>query len=189
MDNLIKNLNSLSGIRGEITNPITMDKLEAELKLTAKPLDAFDGLNELELSELAGIYYIEAHFPFKTAKALIDFGDKWGKFRSKEDLPIGISRYYQNRANNHTELIEKSEYIPFYLGKATNIKLRIMEHLNGSLDSDTYSLKLKSRPEIIKNINFKISYITLDINQDAYFGVELIEKNLRGRLNPIIGKQ
>lgn len=189
MNDLIEHLNSLSGIRAKITDAKTIENLEVKIKSTAKPFDINCEINDLGLSELSGVYYIEALFPFKTAKALDDFGGQWGKGRSKNELSVGISRYYKSRAQKHTKAVKKNEYIPFYLGKATNIKQRVIEHLCGSSDSNTYSLKLKSRPEIIKDLEFKISYIALNINADAYFGVELLERELRKVLNPIIGKQ
>ena len=145
--------------------------------------------DDLKITNLSGLYYIEAKFKFKTIKALDDFGTKWGKYRSKAPLPVGVSRYYVSRAKKHEIEIQKNEYIPFYLGKAENIYKRIIEHLEGSDNSDTYSLKLRSRPDIIKDVNFKISYYEFKINSDAYFGIEPIEKALREVYNPIIGKQ
>ncbi len=189
MRNLIESLNLLSGIREQITKKEIIDSLESQLCSTNRTLDVFGEIDELNLSELPGIYYFEARFPFKTQKKFNEFGDKWGRYRAKEKLPIGISRFYENRASRHLKTVESEGFVPFYLGKAQNIEARIVEHLNGSTTSDTYSLKLKSRPKIIEGIEFKISYIELDINIDAYFGVELLERSLRERLNPIIGKQ
>ncbi len=189
MENLINNLNSLSEVRAKITDSQTMAELANKIKLGVMHFNINDSVDDIALSELSGIYYIEAKLSFSTAKALDEFGGLWGKIRSKKQLPSWVSRYYVKRGKVHTKAIRNNEYIPFYLGKSENIKKRVVEHLSADVTSETYSLKLNLRPDIVRDIEFRISFYELNITSDAYFGIELVERELRKIFNPIIGKQ
>jgi hypothetical protein len=135
-----------------------------------------------------GLYYLEAKFPFNTAEELEEFGEKWGRIRAK-NVPRAMPRYYPNKAKNHKRPIVAGEYIPFYLGKRLDLKKRLTEHIMGEEDSGTYSLKLRSRPDIIKGVEFQFGFLSIPVHRDGYFCVELLEHAIRDRINPIIGKQ
>ena len=191
MKDLIKNLNLLSEIKATITNLKSIQNCEKRLRNSIKDINLNEKIDQLNLSDQAGIYFIEALFPFKTKDDLNNFGCKWGKSGTKDTstLPKYTTRFYSKKADNHIQSICDGQYIPFYLGKSMNIKSRINTHLFSNAGDTTFSLKLLSRPEVIEGIKFRVGYVVLDINNDAYFGVKLIEKELRKRLNPIIGKQ
>ena len=58
-----------------------------------------------------------------------------------------------------------------------------------ALDKTVYALKLRARKNILKNIDFKLGYVEFDISDDSYFCIELLEKEVRKVLRPIVGKQ
>ncbi|WP_305809787.1 hypothetical protein [Photobacterium kishitanii] len=181
MKDLIKNLNLLSEIKATITNLKSIQNCEKRLRNSIKDINLNEKIDQLNLSDQAGIYFIEALFPFKTKEDLDKFGCKWGKSgtKDKSTLPKNTTRFYSKKADNHIQSICDGQYIPFYLGKSMNIKSRINTHLFSNADDTTFSLKLLSRPEVIEGIKFRVGYVVLDINNDAYFGVELIEKELK----------
>jgi len=178
----------LGQIRAELTKPSLVDSLVNQLKNQYSTLDLNAVNNFLTVGTGPGIYFLAAKFNFNTLKELNKFGKSWGKIRGK-NLPVGVPRYYPKRAKKHAPLIELGDFIPFYLGKGENIRERFINHLNGSEESDTFSLKLLSRLDILKNVSFKFSYIEFNIDAASYYGVEILEAELRVMLNPIIGKQ
>jgi hypothetical protein len=135
-----------------------------------------------------GLYYIEAKFPFSTPEELEEFGEKWGRIRAK-NVPQAMPRYYPKKAEVHKQRLADGKYIPFYLGKRLDLKKRLTEHIIGGQDSGTYSLKLRSRPDIIKGIEFQFGFLTIPIHRDGYFCVELLEHAIRYLIKPIVGKQ
>lgn len=136
----------------------------------------------------AGIYFIEAKFPFSTERELTEFGEAWGMAKGKK-VVSECPRFYKGRVKPHLPLLNKSEYVPFYLGKQQDVQMRLSLHLNDAINSTTYGLKLKARHEILKNIAFRFSWITFNTTTSNYFCVELIEAAIREKLSPIIGKQ
>jgi hypothetical protein len=135
-----------------------------------------------------GIYYIEVKFPFTTYEELENFGERWGRIRAG-GVPSAMPRYYPERAKMHRKRISDREFIPFYLGKRLDIKDRLTGHILGKRDSKTYSLKLQSRPEVIKDVIFRFGFLPIPVHEDGFFCVALIEHALRDRIHPIIGKQ
>ena len=61
--------------------------------------------------------------------------------------------------------------------------------MDTALDKTVYALKLRARNNILKNIGFKLGYVEFDIPDDAYFCTDLLEKEVRKVLRPIVGKQ
>lgn len=188
MKSITEIINEISDLSESLKSNDVGTKISTLLKDSAKTIDVLSTAGTKEISEEAGLYYFEAQFPFTTLKELHEFGNEWGRHLG-QNLPSGVSRYYKSRANKQKELLAKKKYIPFYLGKSENIKKRIITHITGSNESTTYSLKTKSRPNLIQNINFRLGTLSLDINTSGYFCIELLEKNVRELLNPIIGKQ
>jgi len=188
MEQINQKLNELGSLREELISGSSIWRLAKQIKMRAKPLEITASNDALSLESAPGLYYFEAKFNFKDFNKLEEFGIKWGVIRKTKE-PKGVSRYYPERAAHHTNRLQRNGFIPFYLGKREDISDRIISHLDGTVESGTYSLKLRSRPEIINGITFRYSYVNFDINTNSYFGVELLERELREVFNPIIGKQ
>ncbi|NVI84058.1 hypothetical protein [Janthinobacterium sp. BJB401] len=181
-------LNEAAAFKSRLTTESNLDLLESALHASIAPFDV--GCPESLDSRCVGIglYYLEAKFPFSRYTELEDFGDRWGRIRAK-DVPPAMPRYYPQRAKMHKEKLTNGEYLPFYLGKRLDIKDRLKGHIIGGGESKTYSLKLQSRPEIIKGIDFRFGFLPIPVHEHGYFCVALLEHAIRDRINPIIGKQ
>ncbi len=188
MDDVNLKLNELAILRRELLAPSIIWGLAKLLKSGVRELDLNADNESLVLNNSPGIYYFEAKFNFTALSELNRFGDIWGKIRAS-NLPVGIPRYYPRRAQHHSHRLTGEKFVPFYLGKRENLSDRVINHLDGEEGSGTYSLKLRSRPSIIENIEFRYSVLEFSIESDAYFGVELLEAKLREIFNPIVGKQ
>ncbi len=136
-----------------------------------------------------GLYTFYAQFDFKDHHSLIEFGSRWGN-KNDRNSPSNLPRFHKNNAKYKTniELLSAGEYLPFYLGKSEAIRDRVESHIRTGLDKTVYALKLITRPEVIKNVNFRLGYVEFDINNKSYFCVELLEKAVRSVIRPIIGK-
>ncbi len=188
MEYINQKLSELGSLRKELVDGSSIWKLAKQIKMKAKLLDLQAKNETLSIGTAPGLYYFEAKFDFQEFNKLKEFGNKWGVIKKTKE-PKGVSRYYPERAKHHKKRLKRNGFIPFYLGKREDISDRIIGHLDGVKESGTYSLKLRSRPEVIKGIVFKYSYINFDIENDSYFGIELLERELREVFNPIIGKQ
>ncbi|WP_158703140.1 hypothetical protein [Pseudomonas chlororaphis] len=188
MKNLEAALKSLAIAHADLTNYKEIMELAQYLRESQKTLD-FNGGYELPiLPELPGVYYFEARFKFSTVTDLHEFGDRWGRIRAKTHDGT-TPRYYPSRANHHLKALAAGEPIPLYLGKRESIADRITNHVESLLNSKTYALKLRARRQILNNVEVTYSYQIFDIPQMSYFGIGLIESELRKILNPILGKQ
>ena len=131
-----------------------------------------------------GIYFIEIKNcnSFNDFKAWAsDFTEKW---MDEKYLRKFVANPKKGRINQHKEL---SDWIPLYLGKSKNISKRVFEHVFLGLDKPTFALKLASRSNL-NNHRFRLSCIEVRVeNYDTI--MPILEKSLRNRLNPIIGRQ
>lgn len=188
MSKLEAALQDLSKARATLTNHAEIADLARYLRENQKALNL--GANESRpvLPAKPGVYYFEVKFNFSTPADLAAFGDLWGRIRAN-DHDGNIPRYYPERAAHHLSDLAAGKPIPFYLGKRESIADRIKNHIESPLSSRTYALKLLARPQLINNLKFTYSYRAFDIPSTSYYGVELIEAELRNILNPIIGKQ
>lgn len=140
-----------------------------------------------------GLYFIDVRFPFEDEECLEDFGTQWGLAKSKnEDFPDS-PRFYKGKVKSNLSNLNSREFVPFYLGKSKNVQKRLTEHLNDEAKTGTYSLKLKDRntktPTFFNDFQFRASWMTFNIDDAAYFCIELLESAIRKKLNPLIGKQ
>jgi len=115
------------------------------------------------------------------------------QFLDSWDEPTENISYFPKSNQERTEKtltnIEEGDMFPFYLGKSQNIEKRVNQHLYLKAESSTYALKLKSRPELLKNIVFEITWLPLETTSETYFLVSRVESLLRDLINPIVGKQ
>lgn len=188
MNNLETALRNLSNARATLTERAEIAELARYLRESQRALSL--GVNDAPpvLPDQPGVYYFEAKFKFSTAKELAAFGERWGRIRA-EVHDGNIPRYYPARARHHFDALVAGKPIPFYLGKRESIADRIQNHIESPLNSGTYALKLRARPQLLDNLELTYSYRAFDVPPTSYYGVELIEAELREILNPIVGKQ
>lgn len=132
----------------------------------------------------SGIYFIEIENDSKhdTFQAWIDnFREEWEHDDYKRHF---VSNLRKVRINQHSEL---NEWIPMYIGKSKQIGGRINQHIYKELGKPTFALKLNSRTNM-RNKVFRLSTIQIS-NENYDWVMPVIEKTLRNKFNPIIGRQ
>ncbi|MBM6499058.1 hypothetical protein [Flavobacterium macrobrachii] len=149
-------------------------------------------LNELDYR---GIYLIEIkRDTLQDYTEWIDLFTK--KFRGiegdeKKFLHKFTPNVIEKRKYKHKE--KNEEWIPFYIGKSKKIRSRVKIHLFSTLGKPPFALKLKERNidgiNVLGDETFKLKTIkVVDIkNYDVI--VTHLEKQLRKKHNPIVGKQ
>lgn len=96
----------------------------------------------------------------------------------------GVSTPKKMRILKHSDL---RDWIPLYIGKSKKIRDRVYEHINLKLEQPTTGLKLKVKKNMENEI-FRLSFINIPTeNYDLV--MPIFEKNMRDRINPIIGRQ
>ena len=167
--------------------------LQIELTEYAQSLK-FEELCEFSMTKLdhipwgnisfQGLYLIEIKNDF-THEVFKDWADDFCfRWTDPEYVKRWVSKPKKMRLAKHQEL---KDWIPLYIGKSKKIKDRILEHIYLKLDQPTTGLKLKVR-ENMQNETFRISYINIP-TQNYDWVMPKLEKILRDRLNPIIGRQ
>lgn len=131
-----------------------------------------------------GIYRIDVH----SAGPHVDFETWMTAFKLEWEHSDFKKKFTPNtkkkRIRCHSSL---EEWIPLYIGKSKKVAARVWEHINLDLEKTTFALKLKARPTMAAR-RFRLSTINLKVeNYDVLAPV--LEKALRNRFNPIIGKQ
>jgi hypothetical protein len=131
-----------------------------------------------------GIYRIDIF----TSRENDDFESWAAKFRAEWDLPEYKNKFTcttkDKRIRRHGVL---SEWMPLYIGKSKKVGTRIAEHLNLPLEARTFALKIRSRPNM-SHRRFRLHTIPLNVQNYDLIAPSL-ERELRDRLNPIVGKQ
>jgi hypothetical protein len=91
----------------------------------------------------------------------------------------------KKRINGHVAL---KQWMPVYLGKSKRIAGRVIEHVYLELEKPTFAMKLRARGDFFTNNSFRLSTVHIDI---AHYDLimPMVERSLRRRLNPIVGKQ
>jgi hypothetical protein len=117
-----------------------------------------------------------------------DFQSWVAKFRAEWDLPEYKKKFTcttkDKRVSRHGFL---EEWMPLYIGKSKKVGARVIEHLSLPLDARTFALKIRSRPNM-NDRRFRLSTIPLQVQNYDLIAPSL-ERELRDRLNPIVGKQ
>jgi len=188
METLDDLLAEAATFHARLTADIHVSSLERHLRENLAPLDLSAASPFAHVCATPGIYYLEARFSFRSYDNLLAFGEKWGAAKAR-DLPKSLPRFYVGRARMQKKLLAQGEFIPFYLGKEMNVQGRLTGHLDGELDTSTYALKLRSRAGLLSEVDLRFSFVEIPVQEPAYFCVGLLEKALRNRLHPIIGRQ
>lgn len=132
----------------------------------------------------SGIYFIEIKNDSNhdTFQAWIDsFREEWEHDDYKRHF---VSNLRKVRINQHSEL---NEWIPMYIGKSKQIGARIRQHIYKELGKPTFALKLNARTNM-RNKTFRLSVIKVP-HENYDWVMPVIEKTLRNKFNPIIGRQ
>lgn len=132
----------------------------------------------------SGIYLIE----IKNNKRFDTYEEWIENFKSQWEDEKYLRKFTPNlkkmRIKAHSEL---EEWMPIYIGKSKNIGSRIHGHIYTELHKTTFALKLMARENLHDHI-FRLKVCKVSVtNYDAI--VPQIERQLRNRINPLIGKQ
>ena len=190
MEKLISEINQFGKLYISLIKAENINMIVSKLHSNIQSLNLKNNDLIYNLPDAKGLYVFFAKFPFRNQNQLLEFGRKWGVLQDK-NAPPNCPRFHKGNSNLHKnkKLLLDNKYIPFYLGKSEKIHGRVLCHLDTTLDKTVYALKLRARYDMLKNINFKIGYVQFDIPDDSYFCIELLEKEVRKVLRPIVGKQ
>jgi hypothetical protein len=132
-----------------------------------------------------GIYLIE----MKTTTEHAGISEWMNWFKAEWDHERYAKKFVpttkKKRIRGHEAL---KEWMPVYLGKSKRIAGRVIEHIYLELEKPTFAMKLRSRGDFFTNNAFRLSTAHIDI---AHYDLimPMVERSLRRRLNPIVGKQ
>jgi len=190
MKKIISEITRLGKLHIQLIEAQNIATVVSQIKSNIKPITLDNNYLFKNLTTGKGLYVFFAKFPFKNYEELLEFGYKWG-FLQDKNAPANCPRFH--KGNSKLKITKKNlhenEYISFYLGKSENIQKRVLEHIDTGLDKTVYALKLKARSNILTDIQFKLGYVEFEINDNSYFCVELLEKEVRKIYRPIVGKQ
>lgn len=133
-----------------------------------------------------GVYF----FQIKCAKDISQ--DTWSKeFIDKWDKPNLVHHFIattkKKRISKH-EADKVTDLIPLYIGKCKNINKRVNEHLFLDESNSTYSMKLLLHKKEFAHSVIRITYCKIEVKNYEVV-MSRVERQLREKLQPIVGKQ
>lgn len=145
--------------------------------------------------EKQGVYFFELKLPYssgygvKTETIVNNIIKGWKHKSTKGIWSPGVK---QSRLNAHLREGTKKynfagEWIPFYIGKSRNICKRVNSHIFQDAGKTSFGMKLKART-VLYGLEFRVSCIPIDVEHYDMI-VPYVERHLREKLNPIVGKQ
>jgi len=157
-----------------------------EIAQTLAPIEVCTLRDEAKIKELMfpGIYLIEAPtegFSGDVETWIRDIRIEWEHIDYKQKY---TANFKEKRIRKHPEL---KTWMPMYLGKSKKVGKRVLEHINLELNKSTFAMKLKVRNDP-RLLDWRLSVAKLDVKHYAFIA-ENLERLLRDRLNPLIGKQ
>ena len=139
----------------------------------------------IDIPKKIGLYLFEID-----TNGLEDY-NKWvehfiTKWQDEKYKKYFVPNSRKSRLEHHrNKPIEK--WMPLYLGKTNNLGGRINQHIFHELKKPTTALKLKARTNLYGE-RFRVKYLTLDI-QNWREILPILERALRDKVNPILGRQ
>lgn len=147
-----------------------------------------DSKNLFEYKKQQGVYFFELNLdnPIlvgeKNGTKIKNFAKGWAKKKNDSFFSSSVIKKRLKLRNEFNE-----QWLPIYIGKNKDVYKRIIEHIDLSPKKNTYAMKLRHR-ENLHGLEFRVSIIAFDVkNYD--FIIPHIERSLRDKYNPIIGKQ
>lgn len=131
-----------------------------------------------------GIYLIEIknNSNYSDFKSWVEnFKDEWEDKKYKYEFVPNLKNI---RINRHKDL---KDWVPIYIGKSKKISGRIHQHIFKEMGKRTFALKLNAREHAQKE-TFRLSVIKVSTENYDWI-VPVLEKTLRDKINPIIGRQ
>lgn len=158
----------------------------AEIAQALEPIEVCTLKEEDKIKKLTfpGLYFIEAPtegFAGDLQSWIRDLRTEW---EQPEYLQSYTPNFKEKRIRKHSAL---KPWMPMYLGKSKNVSKRIIEHVTLGRPVSTYAMKLKMRNNP-RFLDWRLSVIELQV-KNYEFVVNSLERLLRDRLNPLIGKQ
>jgi hypothetical protein len=157
-----------------------------EVAQAIEPIAVCTLKEESKIKELTfpGLYFIEAPtegFQGNVQNWIRDLRAEWEQpdFR-KSHTPD----FKEKRINKHPVL---KAWMPMYLGKSKNVSKRVIEHVNLEMIQSTFAMKLRARNNP-RFLDWRLSVVQLEVTNYAFIA-ENLERLLRDRLSPLIGKQ
>ncbi|WP_177763127.1 hypothetical protein [Flavobacterium sp. I3-2] len=171
-------------IEEEISNVDFDSTASFEFKLN----NEFDSSIFKGKDKIRGLYFFEVDLDstiLKGQKRITKLNrliQDWGK---KKNDSFFSSSVIKGKVK-HYDAFDK-RWLPLYIGKNKDVYKRIIDHIELKSTSQTYAMKLRHRKNL-NDINFRVSILNIDIvNYD--FIVPHIERTLREKYKPIVGKQ
>jgi hypothetical protein len=173
--------------------------IDQSIEVQVKRLDQlhmqlnFEAISEFTLTEAtealcdasfnrSGLYFFEIHNHDQVSDPTLwikNFEPNWINRGFKWHSGIKKGRLTQHQMFN--------EWIPFYIGKSRFVGKRVNEHILQPSEKSTFSMKLKSTNTLHGN-RFRVSWLPVNVkNYDMI--VPNLERLMRNRFNPIVGKQ
>lgn len=139
---------------------------------------------QIAKQKYSGLYRIDVSTAGETGSVedwIEQFRREWEHDAFKRSFTPNLKK---KRIAQHKKLLE---WMPLYLGKASNVASRVHQQINLPLEKTTFALKLNARPIMARRI---LRLHTLEVpvgNYDVI--VPRLEAALRKRFHPLIGKQ
>ena len=164
---------------------ISFDISKSKQFLISKELDSKSLFN---YEKKQGVYLFELNLDNenlvgkKRSTKIINFSKDWSKKKHDSFFSSSVIKKRLKLRENFDE-----KWLPIYIGKNKDIYKRIGEHIDLSPKKNTYAMKLKHRCNL-HGLEFRVSIIEVDVTNYSFI-VPHIERSLREKYHPIIGKQ
>ena len=177
-------MDEIETIDSELT-PLSARMVSLSQNLTFSYICDLSDTKTIAAQTYKGIYLIEVC----TASIHADF-DSWAlEFRAEWDLPEYHKKFTcttkDKRIRQHGGALK--EWMPLYIGKSKKVGERVMQHLTLEMEARTFALKILARPNMARR-QFRLHTRQLEVKNYDFIAPAL-EKAIRDRINPIIGKQ
>lgn len=157
-----------------------VDAIKFELQENKKPIQFFE-----KDTNLPGVYafFIKP----KSSVTLRQLENAWN-IKSIIKFPKVVKYRFKKSIKNN------SEYYTFYVGKSEKIDTRLKEHITHTSKITTYGLKLNDRVDFLNDNELFFSKFEMKelVGRDPsiiQFVITRLESQLRGKMNPWVGKQ
>ena len=131
------------------------------------------------------VFYIT---PENTITTYEDLNNLW---QNKEDQRLHSPKAIKGRF----EILNSGKQCCLYVGKSENLVSRISQHIHQKTKHTTYGLKLSKHDTLSQHCGFSYSYYVIKENPPIKYKDSMkcllvtLERHLRNKLEPLIGKQ